>query len=190
MKSHSQFGEDAWIVLHAPFDLQHGTFCEVGAFDGIQSSNTLLFEELFGWQGLCLEPDPLSFFRCVDNRKCPCLALSASNELGPVTYYLNEEDRGQSGLKAKGKPIRGVAVRLDSILRIFDLQDLTLLSIDTEGTELDVWEGLGELRPNIVIIEYLSGDGVDRSKEIVARLTADGYQQVHRTEANLIFTRA
>ena len=35
-----------------------GTFVELGAFDGVKFSNTLMLEKCFGWQGLLIEEHP------------------------------------------------------------------------------------------------------------------------------------
>jgi hypothetical protein len=38
-----------------------GTFVELGAFDGVHSSNTIMLETCFGWKGLLIEPNQASF---------------------------------------------------------------------------------------------------------------------------------
>lgn len=183
---HSQCGEDKWIWDHIAPGL--GTFCEVGAYDGVLSSNTCWFEKQ-GWRGLLLEPDPEMFTRCRTQRKAPCLCLCAGKEMGVTNFHVNEADKGLSGITRPGIPMPHISVRLDWILTMFHLTDLTLLSIDTEGTELDVWEGLGSIRPRIVIIEHQTCDLPSQEKPIFDRLCADGYFQVHRTQYNLIFQR-
>ena len=44
MTGFSQCGEDRWIAENLKPEI--GVFCEVGAFNGIGCSNTLMFEEL------------------------------------------------------------------------------------------------------------------------------------------------
>lgn len=186
MPYYSQFSEDRWIFENLKLDC-FPTFCEVGAYDGIASSNTLFFEQDLRWHGLCIEADHEMSRACMVNRKCPTVCVVAAAERGPITFHTHLSDRGQSGVLAKGSPVSHWGVRLDKLLDAFGLTELGLLSIDTEGTELEVWKGIGHIRPHIVILEYLSGDGVDRSREIHERMQISRYFQVHRTQANLIF---
>ncbi len=186
MSYHSQCGEDKWIDEN--LNLSIGTFCEVGAYDGILSSNTLHFEQ-YGWRGLLFEPDPEMFYMCVDNRQSPCLCLCAGSEMRAVTFNVNPDDHGLSGLIRPGKPINHLQVRLDDFLKIFHLSKLNFLSIDTEGTELDVWKGIGEIRPGIVMMEYQTCDLPPQDKQIVEQMKLDGYREVHRTQYNLIFIK-
>jgi FkbM family methyltransferase len=183
MKSYSQAGEDNWIMenLKPPV----GTFCEVGAFDGVKSSNTMLFEEA-GWTGLCIEADPFNAAICQINRKSPtwCCAVGLGVR---GEFCINEQDRGLSGFNRPGRRTMVIIMRLDLLLN-YKAPDL--LSIDTEGTELEVWDSIGELRPKIVIMEYQTCDEPPQDAAIVKRMTADGYTEVHRTKHNIIFQYA
>jgi len=38
-----------------------GIFIDIGAFDGMEDSNSLFFEETRNWTGICIEPSPLEF---------------------------------------------------------------------------------------------------------------------------------
>ncbi len=188
MRDHSQCGESTWILenLKPPV----GTFCEVGAFDGIRSSNTLLFEDL-GWLGWLIEPDPLLAHYCRQNRKALTIeaaAVKESQAFGAPGYdfKINQADRGLSGYKSLGTPVYVPHHRLDAMLKGMTPD---LLSIDTEGTELDVWAGCGVIRPKIVIMEYQTCDLPPNDVPIVERMRKDGYTEVHRTQYNLIFRR-
>ncbi len=56
MKFYSQAGQDQFLFEHFFRGKRNGVFVEVGAFDGEQFSNTLFFERVMGWKGLCVEP--------------------------------------------------------------------------------------------------------------------------------------
>ena len=61
--SRSQFREDLLMLpalLNATGLDSPGTFVELGAFDGIDSSNTLLYERCFGWAPRCRTPSSSS----------------------------------------------------------------------------------------------------------------------------------
>ena len=37
---------------------RHGTFVDLGCYDGVTYSNTWYFERKLGWSGVCVEPEP------------------------------------------------------------------------------------------------------------------------------------
>ena len=189
MTFHSQCGEDKWILenLISPgHDL--GTFCEVGAYDGVLSSNTKVFEDL-GWTGILVEADPHLAALCWRNRKARTWCCAAGLETNGI-LYVDFADRGLSGFQVVGAPMDVLVKRLDWLLAASRIEQLDLLSIDTEGTELEVWESLGIFRPSIAIIEYQTTHHTPKDGEIISRLTRDGYKEVHRTQYNLIFSNS
>lgn len=56
-KSKSQHFQDVWALMESGFK-HGGTFVEVGAFNGVDISNTYMLEKSFGWTGLLAEPNP------------------------------------------------------------------------------------------------------------------------------------
>jgi hypothetical protein len=47
---------------------RNGFYIEIGAYDGIQESNTLFFEKYKNWRGILVEPSE-QYFRLIKNRK-------------------------------------------------------------------------------------------------------------------------
>jgi FkbM family methyltransferase len=186
MISYSQFQEDRFIAenLHLP---DCGVFCEVGAFDGIACSNTLAFEQK-GWIGMLVEPDPFNAAKCNENRVAPCWCCAVGNP-GLYTFNVNLQDRGQSGLRRPGRIMPVIVARLDELLAACGFKHLHFLSIDTEGTELDVWGTIGSYRPWVVMIEFWSQPNPPDPDPVVWQMRKDGYREVHRTTANLIFQK-
>lgn len=185
MSFYSQCGEDAWIAANLP---PVKTFCEVGAYDGVLSSNTKHFEDA-GARGVLVEADPFLAARCQVNRKEPTWCCAAGTASW-AWFNINTADRGLSGLKRPGDmriPVPIVSLHL--ILSAHELWDLDLLSIDTEGTELDVWASIYHFRPRIVVMEYQTCQEPPQDATITRHLCADGYLPVHQTHYNLIFTR-
>jgi Methyltransferase FkbM domain len=73
LTSRSRFDEDKQIynLFFRHLDrskMQNFHYIELGAFDGIQESNTRFFDVCLGWKGLLIEPNPKVFPRLVDNR--------------------------------------------------------------------------------------------------------------------------
>jgi len=49
MTSYSQFGQDNHLINNIYKNKNNGFFIEIGAYDGVQMSNTLLLEEKYNW---------------------------------------------------------------------------------------------------------------------------------------------
>lgn len=186
MDYRSQFGEDKWIEEHLKPSI--GLFCEVGAHDGLSSSNTAYFEQYHGWTGLLIEPIPCLAVQCYQNRpfsKVICCSVGAER-LGE--FNVNPQDLGASGLYRPGLSLPVCIIQLKRLIDRYLERCPDLLSIDTEGSELEVWESIGSHRPKIVIMEYRTFDEPTQDSSIVGVMKRDGYKEVHRTYCNLIFT--
>lgn len=189
MTDPSQFKEATWILENLKPTI--GTFCEVGAFDGKTSSNTLLFEEL-GWRGILIEADSVLAGQCQLNRPLAKTWCCAAGFEGLNNFYINQADRGLSGTRHKTDlTVPVISMPLLTLLHGSGITQLDLLSIDTEGTELEIWStvGLATIQPRIVIIEYKTCDEPPQDAAICSRLFQDGYTLQHKTPCNLIFTR-
>jgi len=187
MSWHSQFSEDRWLAENRELPAK-GYFVEVGAYDGISCSNTLAFEEM-GWEGMCFEPDPEIAELCRKNRKAMTYqtAIGGGGYMQP--FWVNDADRGTSSL-IKYPNTRDYGVTVNPLWKFLDLwrpPSFDLLSIDTEGTELEVWSTRGPWNPTYAIVEFWTQPQPPRFESIVARFEVDGYRLIHQTEANAIF---
>ena len=75
-----------------------GFFVEMGALDGIQSSNTILLERDLSWRGICIEPNPRLFSRLVRNRDCRCVMACVDEKRDFAEFRMFA---GQSGIIAE-----------------------------------------------------------------------------------------
>ena len=76
---YSRHGQDKYLHQHVFGDSQGGFFVDIGAYDGVESSNTLFFEESLKWAGVCVEPLPEAFSRLCVHRNCLCINTCASD---------------------------------------------------------------------------------------------------------------
>ena len=174
-RAYSQNGED--ILLWKFFEEKSsGFYVDVGAFDGIHLSNSYFFEQR-GWGGVCVEAHPYYFKLCRNTRANSITihaACVATNAHRTVKFFL--EDLGLlSGLdqdrfadiskryRNRGMEFPGFdevqvpALVLTEILEEHLPNDINvdILSVDVEGSELDVLRGLDlwKFRPRVIICE-------------------------------------
>ncbi len=167
-----------------PFlDRRRGFFIEAGANDGVTQSNTLFFERHRGWRGLLIEPIPELAARCRKNRPRSivenCALLAAGDPRREVTMqYCNlmslvkgamQSDEADRAHIEKGCAVQGIesyeitvpARTLDDILASHGIQHVDLFSLDVEGFELAVLQGLTKVRPRFLLIEARDRAAID-----------------------------
>lgn len=187
IEPHAQFGEDLWVHANLT-NIPIRTFAEIGSYDGVESSNTLAFEKL-GARGICVEADSEMAAKCLKNRISATYCCAIGKQTGTELFYVNHAARGNSGLARPGTPENVRVYTLYEVLKLAGLMQLDLLSIDTEGTELDVIAGMGPIRPEIIIAEFWTQPNPPVPDAIKAGIEPLGYKEAHRTDANLIFTK-
>jgi FkbM family methyltransferase len=202
--SFSQLGEDRviWALLHQlPPQRSKGIYVDVGAFDPVTFSNTLLLH-LAGWRGCNIDANPAAIARFQTARPHDANIVAAVSDCVRQANYLEYPARttnrvvdGSPGAKsAIGESPTGrltvVTRTLDDILSSLDpVPDaIDLLSIDCEGEDVRVLAGcdFGRWRPLVVAIE--AHDNADRAA-IERILRPQGYAPVARTIVTLIFAR-
>lgn len=171
MKSYSQYNQD--IIIYNSFFKQNfisklfnnkkGFFIEIGADDGIDKSNTKLYEEL-GWNGICIEPSPTRFKMLVKNRTCECLNIAISNEEKEVEFLdITGYGKGLSGIVENYDPKHlerieretednpqtltksKVYVKTQQLAKILserNIKEVDYCSIDVEGSELEILKSI------------------------------------------------
>lgn len=63
----SQFGEDKFLLSYLP-NLCNGTYIEMGAFNGMEMSNTYALNKELGWKGILIEGNPNQKANLMQNR--------------------------------------------------------------------------------------------------------------------------
>jgi FkbM family methyltransferase len=206
---YSQHGEDFLLWNFFGYE-SRGFFVDVGAFDGIHLSNTYSLEEQ-GWSGICIEPHPHFFGFCEKLRKgsiCLNVACVGSEKLDQIEFKIEDSglysgisvDRASEiayyykqawGIDFPGfKNISVPVMTLNTILKrnLPSKKDIDLISIDVEGTELDVLKGLDldRYKPRILLIEAAKDE---KEAEITAYLGRFGYLKGRELRINKFFVR-
>lgn len=166
--------------LQSYVDFENGFFIEAGANDGFTQSNTYWLERFRGWHGILIEPLPALFERCKQERPgslvVHCALVSTSwrethvtmRSAGLMSFVegvfhqpdaqpAHERSATRLHLFSKDEPPLKVPARtLNAVLREYpDLPPIDLLSLDVEGGERQVLEGLDFNRhqPGWILIE-------------------------------------
>lgn len=185
--TYSQSGEDAYLQNTVFRNKTDGWFVEVGADDGIRYSNTLLFEQL-GWQGTCYEPVPSSFQQCQMNRRCKVINAAIVGFDMEQVFTIDTKHPDISGFRRT----QGIqhAPRKLSLNTAID-RPIDLLSIDTEGTEVDILKAFSfRIAPRVIVVEYDTIHIGQCEQELVDLLTSKNYVLINKFEFNLIFMKA
>lgn len=144
----SQKGQDYWVEQILGKDFR-GYFVDLAAADGITHSNTWYLEQVLGWQGLLIEPNPEFFAELRDGRSSTCVQAVVSDQEELVSF---RQDNGQLGgivaddtdnnMKIRRQELEQAtvtqlqAVTLDQILsQNAAPQWIDYFSLDVEGAE-------------------------------------------------------
>ena len=183
--------EECQLILEAFDFAREGFFIEVGANDPRQNSLTYLLERL-GWSGILVDPLSTCYEKLLRVRprsrsfRCACVA---PDKTGKITLHAPDPSSVVATIEKNVDDFdiqyafteTCDAVTLDSLVEQVSPARIDFLSIDTEGTELDVLLGfdLEKHRPRLILIE-------DKLYHLQkhAYLTRHGYKLVKRTVLN------
>jgi len=194
---YGQHGEDKVIEKYFPGGFVGGCI-DIGATDGVSISNTLHFEQN-GWYCLCVEPNPKFYNNLKNNRKNALnLAVSDHNEdfaTFNIVVLNNQIEDAISSLKIDDRLIKDHSqydikiIPITCDIRTLDYcidnhykyDTIDFVSVDTEGTELDVLKGfdINKWSPKLFIIENNYED-----KNIEEYMNSFGYVKDQRLAVN------
>ena len=166
-----------------------GYFVEVGTGNGEQLSNTFMLEKSFNWQGILFEPDrrfhdSISSLRTAildrrpvyssDDEVMEFLEVSSSGELSTLNKFRRADGRFRTGSRLEVK-----TTSLNSALRLHDApRDIDYISIDTEGSELEVLHGLDLNYYNVGFLTIEHNFEENKKEAIQAYLAPFGFRTV------------
>jgi len=204
-KYYGQWATDKIIETYFS-NQKRGTCIDIGAADGERGSNTKYFEDI-GWDALCIEANPECLHNLLEIRKnviqvaCGSVNKAQGNlhifkvgakRISSSITSLNVDERLVESHKAiiKERYTRQVEVKtLKDILKtskpIFQ-KNIDFISIDTEGTELDVLKGISikDVNATLYVIENNYND-----PEIEIYMRNYGYKKDQRYKINDFYIR-
>ena len=188
---HSQYGQDQRIMrwlyneeaAEAANDVAHGRahrqgiFIELGAGDGLAGSNSLAFEQKLGWTGLLIEPVQYFYEQLQINRPhATCVHACVAGATGPKSFAESGVNSGTTGrLVASSNLDNLIEMTCQTLGDLIDMhlgemgRHIDFLSLDTEGTELEILGTFDFDRHQVDVMSIEIDDAL--SQEAYRRLT-------------------
>jgi FkbM family methyltransferase len=181
-----------WVRDNINFSDEELFYVDIGANDGLIVSNTAHFDLNLGWKGICVEPHPRAFSELQKNRpnsinlnycitdsegEVDFLSISGYAEMlsGIKNFYSEDHlKRIDSEIKKHGgekQIIKIVSKPLWEVLKKYDVKKIDYLSIDTEGSEFEILNGIDFDQVDIRVISTENSS----NKEINKLLQNKGY---------------
>lgn len=181
-----------------------GYFIEIGCWDGELISQTAWLEKERGWFGLCVDPFPRNF----EGRSCAVVdkAISADGQPrefvkvttdrrdgGDVSYFSGFRDKIRVHWDLINSHCDYSIIRVDTITiaELFGMYQvpevIEFLSVDVEGNELEVFQGIDFNRYRFGMIIFEHNDDREIQNNIREILTGAGYLRVETTKLDDIY---
>lgn len=189
MQYYSQIGQDAYFIEHIAKGRRNGRFLDVGAHDGINTSNTYALEKDYGWTGICVEANPVLAEQCCINRPGSTVVnasvwseeaellfqvpgsgndfLSRVAGLSCNDNYFAHDFRQTVDTVVTGRPLQSILGECECCFDYF--------SLDVEGAELEALKGINwdKTKFGFVSMEYGYRDGF--GTELIQFMQSKGY---------------
>jgi FkbM family methyltransferase len=174
-----------------------GTCVDVGAYHSRWLSNSYLLEKN-GWTVFCIEPNPHCMEMLKERSWVYDFAIGSENK-DNIDFYIYNAGHGPDGtagvtglIKHKGLPVmrQNVKVKLRTLDWFLEncaqIDNLDFLSIDVEGTEMQVLYGVDLDRWQIKVISI---ENVNNNPDQFEYLTSRGFTKTERFMFNDIYER-
>lgn len=154
--TYSQYEQDIAVLRFYKMK-RNGYYVDIGAFDGVNISNTYVMEKEYDWKGICVEPLPQRYEELVKNRPnsiCvnkACFSTSGSlvpfsiannfDMLSGIThcidsFHLSEVNANKTMIHVETKKLNDILEENNSP------HFIEYLSLDTEGSEFEILKGI------------------------------------------------
>lgn len=182
----SQLGQDL-LAVAASSSKQQGFFVEIGATNGVYLSNTFMLEKELGWRGILAEPGKVWHSDLVKNRTAEVFTGAVWHTSGSTLTFLEAHNPELSTLspfsksdshRRSGKTYEVESLTLHDLLKSRNAPTfIDFLSIDTEGSEMDILRGFdfSLYQFGLICVEH---NFTSAQQEIKVLLSEVGYIQI------------
>lgn len=174
---YSQAEQDKWVCEMTNYK-QNGYFVDIGAYDGIQTSNSYYLEKELNWKGICIEANPEVFLSLKNSRKSININCAVTDYEG-TCYFRNDVVTNN---------IHDIEVKCSTLFDILNKnqspQKIDYLSIDIEGHELIVLNEFFKKNNDFYTFSWITVehnvycDGPEKKEALYNLLTKNGYERV------------
>jgi hypothetical protein len=170
---YSQSAQDEWVnkIFRGKRD---GFYLDIGAYDGIESSNTAFFGRELGWNGICVDANRSAYDRLVINRPDSINVFAAVNNYDGTCRFTDYS------INDYGDEVP--CYKLNTIMEKYNAPNvIDYMSIDIEGSEFivlscfdfDRWQ-VG----SITLEHNLYSAGSEEKNKLYDLLTSNGFIRV------------
>ena len=184
--SKSQLSQDLFVLSELNFK-NNGFFVEFGSTDGVSLSNTFLLEKKFFWKGILAEPakhwqkkldknrDVFIEKNCIWHSSNKILTFNEVGELSTIDDFSNSDLHAKA--RVNGKKYKVKTISLEDLLDKYNAPKIIdYLSIDTEGSELDILSSFNFEKYKFKVITCEHNFSSNREK-IFKLLSDKGYER-------------
>ena len=176
----SQFREDLILLpeLLMVAGGRPGTFVELGAFDGINASNTLVLERCFNWTGLLIEANPVNFeaLQTRSGRRSTMIHSAVCTPAGVVQMTVNGGAKASQFGQWRKETVEVPCQPLTRIMEAAGLPKAHFFSLDVEGAEDKVLKASNPAAFSLILVEALGND-VAKDERVEGLITRAGLQR-------------
>jgi FkbM family methyltransferase len=203
MQFYSQDGQDEFIVRLFK-NKKEGVFLDIGAYDGLNYSNSLYMEKELSWKGICIEPNPIVFKQLEVNRNCICLNCGVGETKGSFQFlsvsgygsmlsgfidmfdekHLARIDQGINEYGGTKEIINLYVLPLSNIFEEHGIVSIDYCNIDVEGGEMGVLKSIDFSKVKIKVFTIENNYG---TKQIGKYLKKYGYRLIAKLGADEVF---
>ena len=195
-KSYAQMYQDMFVLWYRDFK-RNGYFVDFGATDGKHINNTYLLEKEFGWTGIVAEPAQIWHQDLYKNRNCHidtnCVWHTSNQQVefdqsqhpewSTMPKYITNTAKMYRGSDENNTKYLVNTISLNDLLNKYNAPyEIDFISLDTEGSELDILQAFDFSKHKVYFIgcehnDHHEGNAWYR-ENIFDFLSSKGYERV------------
>lgn len=197
----SEHGQDFFVLDKVRYK-RNGFFVDIGAADGVTSSNTFILEKFYTWNGICVDPNPVFTQSLFNVRDCFASTLCVYNKTGEILPFkfcsadnqffgwnfrsglTNHFQQIDQQIDKTFSEINVLTISLNDLLKLYDAPtNIDYISLDTEGSEYEILKSFDFEMYNVSCFTIEFSNEEEREK-IFLLMTENGYQLDERILPN------